>query len=101
MKPMYRVLPLLLLGFTAASAQAADAAHIRSLAATCAACHGTNGVAQPGMESLAGKSKEDLQQKMLDYKSGKKPATLMHQLAKGYSDEQIEQLASYFAAQKK
>jgi cytochrome c553 len=38
---------------------------------------------------------------MQDFKSGKKPATLMHQLSKGYSDEQIDQLAGYFAALKK
>jgi cytochrome c553 len=38
---------------------------------------------------------------MLDFKSGKKPATIMHQLSKGYSDEQLEQLAGYFAALKK
>jgi cytochrome c553 len=53
------------------------------------------------MESLAGKPKDDLVQKMMDFKSGKKPATLMHQLSKGYSDQQIEQLADYFAALKK
>ena len=100
MKHIYRYIPLMLLGMGVSFAHA-DVSHIRSMAATCAACHGTNGVAQPGMESLAGKPKEDLQQKMLDYKSGKKPATIMHQLAKGYSDEQIEQLAGYFAALKK
>jgi cytochrome c553 len=38
---------------------------------------------------------------MLDFKAGRKPATLMHQLAKGYSDEQIVAIAGYFAAQKK
>jgi cytochrome c553 len=53
------------------------------------------------MESLAGKSRDELVQKMLDFKSGKKPATLMHQLSKGYSDQQIEQMADYFAALKK
>jgi len=35
------------------------------------------------------------------FKSGARPATVMHQLAKGYSDAQIEQVAAYFAAQKK
>ena len=100
MRHITRYLPLMLLSVGTVFAQN-DPAHIRSLAATCAACHGTNGVAQPGMASLAGQSKEDLKQKMLNYKSGTLPATLMHQLAKGYSDEQIEQLASYFAAQKK
>jgi cytochrome subunit of sulfide dehydrogenase len=100
MKYFSRYIPIVLLSLGAGTAQA-DISHIRSMAASCAACHGTNGVAEPGMESLAGKSKDDIQKKMLDYKSGKKPATIMHQLAKGYSDEQIEQLASYFAALKK
>jgi cytochrome c553 len=38
---------------------------------------------------------------MLDFKSGKKPATIMHQLSKGYTDEQLAALSGYFAAQKK
>jgi sulfide dehydrogenase cytochrome subunit len=91
----------LTLSTSAAWALGADALQVRSMAATCAACHGTNGVAQPGMETLAGQSKDDLLKKMMDFKSGKKPATLMHQLSKGYSDEQLEQLAGYFAALKK
>ncbi|MBL8372159.1 MAG: c-type cytochrome [Burkholderiaceae bacterium] len=84
-----------------ASAQAADALQVRNWAAACANCHGTNGVAQPGMESLAGQKQEDLAKKMLDFKNGRKPATVMHQLAKGYSDEQIQQISAYFAALKK
>lgn len=79
----------------------ADTLQVRSMAASCASCHGTNGVAQQGMESLAGQTKEDLLKKMLDFKTGKKPATIMHQLSKGYSDEQLAQLAAYFAALKK
>ena len=79
----------------------ADALQVRSMAASCSGCHGTHGVAMPGMDSLAGQKKEDLLKKMQDFKSGKKPATLMHQLSAGYSDTQIEQLAAYFAALKK
>jgi cytochrome c553 len=86
---------------TASFWASADALQVRGMASSCSSCHGTHGVAQPGMESLAGKSKDDLVQKMMDFKSGKKPATLMHQLSKGYSDQQIEQLADYFAALKK
>jgi cytochrome c553 len=78
-----------------------DALQLRSWAAACANCHGTLGVAQPGMESLAGVPKDDLLKKMLDFKTGRKPATLMHQISKGYTDEQLEQLAGYFAALKK
>jgi cytochrome c553 len=91
-----------LLGAGASGAWAqADALQVRSWAAACANCHGTAGVAQPGMESLAGVPKEELAKKMLDFKAGRKPATIMHQLAKGYTDEQLEQLAAYFAALKK
>ena len=79
-----------------------DPLQVRSWAASCAACHGTNGHAQPGMIALAGVPKEITIQKMLDYKAGRVPAaTIMHQLAKGYSDEQIAAIAGYFAAQKK
>lgn len=80
-----------------------DPLHVRSWAASCSACHGTNGHALPGgMVSLAGVPKEITIQKMLDYKAGRVPsATIMHQLAKGYSDEQIAAIAGYFAAQKK
>jgi sulfide dehydrogenase cytochrome subunit len=74
--------------------------HVRSWAAGCANCHGTNGQAQPGMAALAGAPAAATVAKMQAYKSGALPATLMHQIAKGYSDEQIQAIAAYFAAQK-
>ena len=80
---------------------AADALQVRSMAASCASCHGTSGVAQPGMVSLAGQPKEVLLKNMMDFKSGARPASIMHQLSKGYTDQQIEDLAGYFAALKK
>jgi sulfide dehydrogenase cytochrome subunit len=74
---------------------------IRVWAAACANCHGTEGRAQPGMITLAGRNKDELQQQLLAFKNGQRPATIMHQLSKGYTDEQLAQLAAYFAAQKK
>ena len=82
-------------------AASADALQVRGMAASCSACHGTSGIAQPGMDSLAGMAKDEFVKKMMDFKTGKKPATLMHQLSKGYSDEQLQALAAYFAALKK
>ena len=86
----------------AASAAAADPHLGRNLAATCANCHGTNGKAVPGsgMDALAGMEKEKLLQKLKDFKSGAKPATIMHQISKGYTDEQMDLIAAYYAAQK-
>lgn len=100
----FSIVPLaavLLATSAAASAQAPDALQLRSWAAACANCHGTLGVAQPGMESLAGQNKDEMTKKLLDFKAGRKPATLMHQISKGYTDEQLQQLAAYFAALKK
>jgi cytochrome c553 len=94
-------LALLLATASASQAQAVDPLQARSWAAGCANCHGTNGQAQPGMESLAGVSQDDIVKKMQDFKTGRRPATIMHQLSKGYSDEQIQAIAAYFAAQKK
>ncbi|HEX5737348.1 MAG TPA: c-type cytochrome, partial [Hydrogenophaga sp.] len=74
---------------------------IRVWAAACANCHGTDGRAESGMASLAGRDQAELQKVLLEYKAGTRPATLMHQISKGYSDEQLSQIAGYFAAQKK
>ena len=75
----------------------------RSLAATCAQCHGTAGHAVEGaaIPGLAGLPAGYLVEQMKAFKSGARTATVMQQLAKGYSDAQIEQLAAYFAAQNK
>ena len=74
----------------------------RNLAATCANCHGTNGRAVQGAsnEELAGVPKDKLLQKLRDFRSGAKPATIMHQISKGYTEAQLELVAAYFAAQK-
>ena len=85
---------------SSAVAQSPDPNLARNLAATCANCHGTNGVSQGAVESLAGMPKADLVRKMQEFKTGKRPASIMHQLSKGYTDEQIELLGGWFAAQK-
>ncbi len=82
---------------------AKDSLYIKSLAATCANCHGTNGKSVEGstVPSLAGLGKSYHVAQMTAFKNGTRPATIMHQLSKGYSDAQIDALATYFAAQKK
>ncbi len=83
-----------------ALAQAPDPDLGRNLAATCANCHGTNGASQGAVASLAGLPKADIVDKMNAFRDGKRPATIMHQLAKGYTPGQIELMAAWFAAQK-
>ena len=83
-------------------AAAQDNSAARGLAATCASCHGTDGRgATREVIPLAGLPKGFLVDQMKAFKDDKRPATIMHQLAKGYTEAQIELIADYFAAQKK
>ncbi len=73
----------------------------RSLAATCFTCHGSDGRSVGGIPpDLAGRGKAELLQALKDFKEGKRPATIMHQHAKGYTDEQLDAIAGYFAGVK-
>ena len=79
--------------------------HVRTLAASCAACHGSNGNALDVSAVLAGMDKHYFISRMLVFKNGDQSATavptVMHRHAKGLQLEEINQLADYFSAQKK
>lgn len=68
----------------------------QSLAATCANCHGTNGVSVPGVTvPMINQLPESVMyERLMEYKTGKRTGTIMHQLAKGYTDEQLKTIAS-------
>ena len=74
---------------------------VQSMAAACSMCHGTNGkpVANSTVAGLAGKPRDEIVQAMAQFKAGTKPATIMHQIAKGYSDAEVAALADHFSAQ--
>jgi len=81
-------------------AQAQDANLGRNLAATCANCHGTNGqVRGDAVKPLAGVPADKIVAAFNDFRSGALPATIMHQIAKGFTDDQVKAIAAYFAAQ--
>jgi len=71
------------------------------LSNACAGCHGTHGAsAGPSMPSLAGQSKTVIVDSMKEFKSGKRPSTIMGRLAKGYTDADFEAMGDFFAKQK-
>jgi sulfide dehydrogenase cytochrome subunit len=68
---------------------------------TCAGCHGTHGNSNgPATPSIAGIANEYFIEAMKAYKDGTRPSTVMTRIAKGYTDEEIEAMAKYFAGQK-
>jgi len=76
----------------------ADAQDARGLAAGCSACHGTNGESVAGPRSLAGMPRQEIADALRAFKAGERPGTVMPQLAKGYTDDEIDALAAWFAA---
>ncbi|HEX4859047.1 MAG TPA: c-type cytochrome [Usitatibacteraceae bacterium] len=75
---------------------------VRALAATCAACHGSNGHSVGGaIPGLAGINKEYFVNQMAAFREGRREATIMHQLSKGYSAAEVAALGDFFSAQKK
>jgi sulfide dehydrogenase cytochrome subunit len=81
-----------------ALAQNTDASNLykRGLAATCANCHGTDGkgVVDGGMPLINNLTSEQMLTQLKAFKSGSREGTIMPQLAKGYSDEQLEIIAN-------
>jgi len=67
------------------------------LANTCAGCHGTNGASQgPASPTIAGLSEDYFVEVMEEFASGEVPSTIMGRIAKGYSDDEIKQLATFY-----
>jgi sulfide dehydrogenase cytochrome subunit len=74
------------------------AGNIVNLADTCNNCHGMDGVSVGlTMPSIAGLSEPYLKNLMLQWKSGERYSATMGRLVKGYSDEQIANLARHFS----
>lgn len=78
-----------------------ESPHIRVLAASCAACHGTNGNSVSGTPVLAGLDKNHFVLQMQAFRSGERSATVMHRHTKGLTLDEIDQLATYFSQQKR
>ena len=79
-----------------ASAQQAPSA----LALSCMTCHGVDGKSPGAMPTIGGRPAKEIRETLAGFKAGTRPATVMNRLAKGYSDEEIDALAAYFAARK-
>ena len=83
------------------TAQAAgDVAAGKTKATSCVACHGPNGEGVAPNPPLKGKTEAQLVQAMKDYKSGKRDHALMKGLASALNDQDIENLAAYYASLK-
>jgi cytochrome subunit of sulfide dehydrogenase len=72
---------------------------VRSMAANCAPCHGTNGKPAPGSSGAALAGRKDIAGLMKAFQEGMREATVMQQIARGYGDAEIAALADHFSRQ--
>lgn len=92
---------LLLGGMTTASpVLLAAVASGETLGGTCTACHGYNGSSVGVIPSIAGNTEDYFNETMEAFKSDERKSTVMGRIAKGYSSEEINRMAKFFAAQK-
>ncbi len=76
-------------------------ASAKMLANTCAGCHGFNGISKgPSTPTIAGFSAEYLTELLIAYKTGDASSTIMGRIAKGYSDDELKQVAEVYAKKK-
>lgn len=71
------------------------------LSLSCFSCHGTDGKSVAVTPQIAGMGKTTLYQTLLEYKNGKRPGTMMPKHVKGFSDEELMQVATYFSTIKR
>jgi cytochrome c553 len=78
---------------------AGNAATGKAGSAVCAGCHGDKGQGMGPNPGLAGKPEADLLKALNDFKSGR-TTSIMHGLAASLSDQDMENLAAYYASLK-
>jgi cytochrome c553 len=92
---------LALFGIVGTVQAAGDPAAGKAKAAACGGCHGANGQGNGSNPPLAGKSEDSLVQALQDYKSGKRDNAIMKGFASKLSDQDMANVAAYYASLKK
>ncbi len=100
---MKRIAIILLTGLLAGAmgtAMAGDAAAGKALAKKCKGCHGKKGEGRGKNPKLAGQSADELVKDLHAFKDGSRKNKMMQRMVKKLSDDDMENLAAYFAGMK-
>lgn len=88
-----------ILGLSFGTANAADIEKGKALSGQCAACHGAEGISHsPIWPNLAGQKAAYLEKQLKDFRADVRKDPMMGMMAKPLSDEDIANLAAYFAS---
>lgn len=93
------LLPVALWGLLATAAGASEPNRGAILSASCEGCHGPGGHSPGAIPGISGQSAQYIRTALEQYRSGERPSTVMARHAKGYTREEVEQIAKYFEEQ--
>lgn len=69
-------------------------------AAACSGCHPTSARVTSPVPRLAGLDRVAMVRAMQEFRSGQRAGTVMERIAKGFTDEEIQAIAAWYAAQR-
>jgi cytochrome c553 len=98
MNPVRCLIGAVILSASAGSASAIDVAPPGATA--CSGCHPIGRSAGTPFTRLAGRNPSDIVTAVREFRTGKRPATVMDRIAKGFTDDEVEAIAKWYAAQK-
>lgn len=96
---MTKILTLVALAMLSANVAAGDAAAGKTKTATCNACHGADGISSNDMwPNLAGQKEGYLVSQLKAFRDGGRANPMMAPMAASLSDDDIADLAAYYAS---
>ena len=88
------------IGFVSIAAAVVASAEPPAGAAACSGCHPTSTRVTSPVPRLAGRDSAAIVKAMQDFRSGVRTGTVMDRIAKGFTDEEIQAIAAWYATQK-
>jgi sulfide dehydrogenase cytochrome subunit len=79
---------------------AADGADIPAGAVACSGCHPARAGVDSPVPRLIGRDAGQIAAAMADFRTGRRPGTIMDRIAKGFTEDETQAIAAWFAAQK-
>jgi cytochrome c553 len=88
------------IGVASIAAAAVASAEPPAGAASCSGCHPASPRVTSPVPRLAGLERTAIVRAMQDFRSGQRAATVMDRIAKGFTDDETEAIAAWYASQK-
>jgi len=88
------------IGFVSIAAAVVASAEPPAGAAACSGCHPASTRVTSPVPRLAGRDSAAIVKAMQDFRSGARTGTVMDRIAKGFTDEEIQAIAAWYATQK-